>query len=316
MNHERFLHEHVDFKNLLGIIANDRKILPGLVEKDYWMMHSLYGLQRMGLTFELKGGTSLAKGYQVIDRFSEDIDIRIEPPAELNVKHGKNHVKDIHIESRRNFFEWLAKRFVIPGIVSIERDRKFDDEKMRSGGIRLKYESHFSLLPKVKDGILLEVGFDDTAPNRKKTISSWALDRALTQKVAVIINQAVHVPCYLPEYTFVEKLQAVSTKFRQQQATGDFPSNFMRHYYDIYKLLELPSVHAYIGTPEYYARKKERFRGGDNLDISKNEAFLLDDKGVRSLYETEYRKGGDLYLKGQVPFEEILKRIQSEIEKL
>jgi len=32
----------------------------------------------------------------------------------------------------------------------------------------------------VKDGILLEVGFDDTAPNTPCTISSWALDAALS----------------------------------------------------------------------------------------------------------------------------------------
>jgi predicted nucleotidyltransferase component of viral defense system len=33
------------------------------------------------MTFELKGGTSLSMGFQIIDRFSEDIDIRIEPPG-------------------------------------------------------------------------------------------------------------------------------------------------------------------------------------------------------------------------------------------
>ena len=37
-------------------------------------MQSLYGLQQMGLTFELKGGTSLSKGYCFINRFSADID--------------------------------------------------------------------------------------------------------------------------------------------------------------------------------------------------------------------------------------------------
>ncbi|MEA2882414.1 MAG: hypothetical protein QOH32_1670, partial [Bradyrhizobium sp.] len=42
--------------------------------KDYWIMHSLYGLQKLGLIFELKGGTSLSKGFKIIDRFSEDID--------------------------------------------------------------------------------------------------------------------------------------------------------------------------------------------------------------------------------------------------
>ena len=53
------------------------------------------------MTFELKGGTSLSKGFQIIDRFSEDIDIRIEPPAGQNVKTGRNQTKPAHRQSRR-----------------------------------------------------------------------------------------------------------------------------------------------------------------------------------------------------------------------
>jgi|GEM_PF-5159672 len=61
------------------------------------IMHSLYGLQQLGLRFELKGGKSLSKGFGLIHRFSEDIDIRIEPPEVLDVKTGRNHTKRSHI---------------------------------------------------------------------------------------------------------------------------------------------------------------------------------------------------------------------------
>lgn len=77
-----FLHNHPQFADLIRIVADDQGIAPALVEKDYWIMQSLYGLQQLGLAFELKGGTSLSKGYGLIRRFSEDIDIRIEPPAD------------------------------------------------------------------------------------------------------------------------------------------------------------------------------------------------------------------------------------------
>ena len=72
-----------------------------LVEKDYWIMHCLYGLNELGLKYELKGGTSLSKGYGIINRFSEDIDIRIDPAcAPSEVYEGKSHNKDKHIQSR------------------------------------------------------------------------------------------------------------------------------------------------------------------------------------------------------------------------
>jgi len=55
---------------LLQILADEMGIQAALVEKDYWIMHVLYGLKIVGLGFELKGGTSLSKGFQIIDRFS------------------------------------------------------------------------------------------------------------------------------------------------------------------------------------------------------------------------------------------------------
>src|SRR4051812_1827089 len=95
-----YLHKHPQFADLIRIVAAEKSIDPALVEKDYWIMHSLYGLQRLGLTFQLKGGTSLSKGHKAIDRFSEDIDILIEPPEGMDVKIGRNQDKPAHIESR------------------------------------------------------------------------------------------------------------------------------------------------------------------------------------------------------------------------
>lgn len=70
-----FLHDHKEFSTLINILAEEKGIEAGLIEKDYWIMHVLYGLQSQGYEFELKGGTSLSKGYKLIHRFSEDIDI-------------------------------------------------------------------------------------------------------------------------------------------------------------------------------------------------------------------------------------------------
>ena len=101
---DSFLHERSDFKALVETVADSEKINdPALVEKDYWIMHAVFGLKQLGLTFELKGGTSLSKGFGIIQRFSEDIDIRIEPFDGLQVDTNPNHEKPKHIESRRQF---------------------------------------------------------------------------------------------------------------------------------------------------------------------------------------------------------------------
>lgn len=308
-----FLHERADFAQLIAIVAEQRGIDPVLVEKDYWIMHCLWGLQAQGFRFELKGGTSLSKGFGVIHRFSEDIDIRIEPPDALQVKIGRNQDKPAHIASRRGYYDWLCGQIRISGIARVERDTYFDDDKMRSAGIRLLYPSSNPALSGIKNGILLELGFDDTAPNRPVTISSWAYDVAAESKVAVADNRALNVPCYVPTYTFVEKLQTISTKYRRLAESELFPSNFLRHYYDVYCLLALSEVQDFIGTPEYTARKEQRFRTGDNQDISRNPAFLLENPKERARFETEYRKTAALYYEGQPKFDAIMARIHQHI---
>ena len=77
-----------------------------------------------------------------------------------------------------------------------------------------------------------------------------------------------------------------------------------------------PEVLAFIGTAEYQARKKVRFRQADNLDIASNEAFLLSDPAVRQLYASKFQETQGLYYAGQVPFEDILQRIALHINRL
>ena len=311
-----FLHNHRQFADLIRIVAEAQGIAPALVEKDYWIMQSLYGLQQLGLTFELKGGTSLSKGYGLISRFSEDIDIRIEPPADPPVMIGRNHDKAAHVQSRKDFYDRLAQTIVIDGITSVERDTAFDDPRQYgSGGIRLTYASINGSVEGLKDGVLLEVGFDDVAPNEARDISSWAYDFAASQ-VDVIDNRALGVACYHPGHTLVEKLQAISTKFRQQQETGVFPANFMRHYYDVYCLLRDKSVQDFIGTPAYLAHKAKRLPKADNPIIAENEAFALSDPDTRARLQKAYVASNALYYRGQPAFEDIPAEIAKWATKL
>jgi hypothetical protein len=311
-----YLHNHPQFADLIRIVAAEKGIDPALVEKDYWIMHALYGLQQLGLTFQLKGGTSLSKGHKAIDRFSEDIDILIEPPLDRDVKTGRNHDKPAHIESRKQYYDWLAdEKIRIDGITKVERDTAFDDEKLRSAGIRLRFVTKVPALAGLREGVLLEAGFDTVAPNEPKDISSWLYDHAVG-KVAIIDNRAKDVPCYDPGYTFVEKLQTISTKYRQQQESGAPPAEFMRHYYDVYCLLNRLEVQSFIGTDEYKAHKAKRFRQGDNQVIGQNEAFLLSDPTTRDLYARAFADSTALYYGDKPTFERVFGKISAWIDLL
>lgn len=313
-----YLHNHKDFAALLRIVGKELGIEPGLIEKDYWIMYTLYGLKKQGYEFELRGGTSLSKGYEIIQRFSEDIDIHIKPPAEMGIDENPKKEKKPNIEAKKHFYDWLAGDIKIDGIITVKRDIAFDDTKYyRSGGIRLHYDSKSQAIDGIKEGILLEAGFDTVTPNNSLTISSWAYNKAVQQEVDIIDNRAKEIACYHPGYTFVEKLQTIATKFRQEQETREERQNLMRQYYDVYSLLSNKQVQAFIGTEEYQLHKMARFPKTDyNIPIPENEAFLLTDKELRNRFRLRYEKTAALYYNGQPDFDKMLAEIGKWVKKL
>lgn len=313
-----FLHEHKEFGSLVSILADEMNIEAGLIEKDYWIMHVLYGLKEHGFKFELKGGTSLSKGYNLIHRFSEDIDIHIQPPVSFGINENPKNTNQNNVQKRKDFYDWLTAEIKIPGIISVERDIAFDDtDYYRSGGIRLLYKNVVNKVAGVKEGILLEVGFDTITPNSPLSISSWAFDRAETAQIQIIDNRAEGIICYHPGYTLVEKLQTIATKFRLEQAKGTKGANFMRQYYDVYCLLNHPEVLEFIGTSEYFSHKEKRFpKPVFEIPIAENEAFLLTSKEIRKDFTKRYIATASLYYQGQPTFDELLQRIAKYIPQL
>lgn len=310
-----FLHNDPEFKELINQVSDEMAINPFLVEKDYWIMHSLYGLQIQGYDFELKGGTSLSKGYKIIHRFSEDIDLKILPPIGVKIPQGKNQTSKNQVQARKDFFETIACDLKIDGVTT-SRATEFDNDKFFSAGLNLHFNSVTEAITGVKPAVLLEVGFDDTTPNIPLTISSWVLDKAMTIAPKDFIdNRARDVKCYIPEYTFVEKLQAVTTKFRIYKTTGKFEKNFIRHFYDIYCLLDLHEIQKFIGTPDYVKRKTHRFpKIDDPENLNSNPVFTKLKQEDFELFKNSYEQTSSLYYKGQISFEEILERIKNSSE--
>ena len=66
---------------ILANVAEEKGIVDNAVEKDYWVSMVLRAIFSLpyAAAFVFKGGTSLSKGWGLIERFSEDIDLAIDP---------------------------------------------------------------------------------------------------------------------------------------------------------------------------------------------------------------------------------------------
>ena len=108
------LFEHADFEQSILRAAEHfqaRGLRPAIIEKDYYVTEALRTPRisagaittttttpRLSIIF--KGGTSLAKGWNLIQRFSEDIDIFLDPESFQPVL-GKNGI-DRELKKLRN----------------------------------------------------------------------------------------------------------------------------------------------------------------------------------------------------------------------
>lgn len=72
-------------------VVSDRNIDEMSAEKDWWVTAVLYALFHTSVSEYLlfKGGTSLSKGWGIINRFSEDIDLALDRSFFLAVRKEK-----------------------------------------------------------------------------------------------------------------------------------------------------------------------------------------------------------------------------------
>jgi len=128
-------------------------LLPGSIEKDFWVcwtLRELFALPGIGEHLTFKGGTSLSKCYGLIKRFSEDIDLVIDrtsfdikPPDEVGI--GSNE-RERRLESlkaaSRNYIHAVLK----PAVESFLRAKlpagrvwSLIDQDAPDGGIELLF---------------------------------------------------------------------------------------------------------------------------------------------------------------------------------
>ena len=109
-----------DQRDVLEVAAGLSGRRAHLLEKDIWVVHTLHALTESpyGRDITFKGGTSLAKAYQAIRRFSEDVDITYDIRAiapDLVEGHGSDALPCTRSQERkwtrtirRRLVEWVA----------------------------------------------------------------------------------------------------------------------------------------------------------------------------------------------------------------
>jgi hypothetical protein len=228
-----FVHEDSAFEPLMQIVAKKRRLSLAIVEKDYWVTHALWSLAGSGFDVWFKGGTSLSKGFGLIQRFSEDLDLKLEHP-EIPQPNWTGK-KDAHRDSRANFFREVQARIRASGLTPTLRPSA--DGKWRGCEIVLEYSRLTNDLPgAMSPSVLLEVGDATVTPFVACDIESFMHAELLAQGQLADFtdNRAKSVRCLHPLVTLLEKIDNLG-----KGIAGDKdPARFVRHFEDAARIIQ------------------------------------------------------------------------------
>ena len=229
-----------DREELFLVTAREKKLPEAVIEKDFWVCWTLNYLfhdspWKDHLAF--KGGTSLSKCFDLIHRFSEDIDLILdwrlvgcgkdEPWAERSKNQQDKFNKAVN--ARTEVF--LAEDFA-PGLEADFRTLLRDNFQISIDPadpqtVCFAYPRLFSegaILPIIR----LEIGaLAAWTPTQEATITSFAAE----QYPQVFLQPGTSLRTVSPERTFWEKVTILHKEaFR---TNGKIPPRYSRHYYDL-----------------------------------------------------------------------------------
>lgn len=215
------------FKSMIEQAADSGGRTPAVIEKDYYVTLILKLLSEQLKNCVFKGGTSLSKGFRVIDRFSEDIDITFnEHLGESRRKKLKNVVlKGISEELGlpvANWEEIQSDRDYNAYLFSYESVLDFQDDRLPQY-VKLETALGSYSFPTQIVEIRNYIGDYLEERNRRDLAERFSLGRFSMNLQSL-------------ERTYIDKVFALCDYYLQGRS-----KRCSRHLYDIYKLTPLIS---------------------------------------------------------------------------
>jgi hypothetical protein len=289
--------------------------IPALaVEKDFWVvwvLERLFSSDQIGPKILFKGGTSLAKVFGLIDRFSEDIDLILdwnevvqEDPMAVRSKTRQDRFnKEVPMMSR----VYIEQTF-LPEVLRLTGE--FCSAEIEGNApdvINIRYPSGFEsryLRPEIR----LEIGpLAQWIPNARYEVQPYA---------AEVLPELFEKPscCVMAikaERTFWEKATILHHEANRPEVST-VPARYSRHYYDLYlmaqsevKLAALADFQLLENVVEF----KMRFypRGWAQYDQAKPGSLkLIPPDRILDAMRKDYDAMGEMIFGRHPSFDEII----------
>jgi Nucleotidyl transferase AbiEii toxin, Type IV TA system len=314
------------------------------IEKDFWVCWTLdalfHRLKAGGPRLLFKGGTSLSKGYGLISRFSEDIDITVfrsdigeevdfEQLEALSRKKRAHRLDAIKTACQAYIDDKLRVELDVLGKETMEAAGKdpaalhvvLDDSDQDRQSLLIHYPSAVEKSDYVTPSVKIESGAKSALdPNEAKTIVPY-LGPDFTEGDALAVAGVTTID---PERTFLDKILILHGMTCYFDAKGVLRGNgrMSRHYYDVHRLMGAPVGEKACADDvliEDCVRHARMFfhRGNTGLDIAQRGSFRLrPTPGMLELLRRDYEAMAIMIFSEVPSFEAVLESVARAEEQL
>ena len=291
------------FMDIIDTVSEELQTARDIIEKDYYvtMIMKEFFHDQDGLVF--KGGTSLSKGYHLINRFSEDIDLNYIDHDSLTrskrreIKYGLKDVTD-------------RCGLTISNFENTRSSRDFNRYE-------IEYDKAYPSSGTLKSNVIVETAYQERSyPCEKVHINSIIGEYLESRNLGEIIDRyylhsfEVTIQSYLR--TFIDKMFAVCDYY----LSGNI-SEHSRHLYDLHMILPLISFDdsfkdLFMQVREERSQRKICLSALSDRKLSE----LLKEVIESDIYKADYENRTALLLTDNVSYEEVISNVSSIISRI
>ena len=334
----------VDERNaLIAKVAKAKNIDDAASEKDWWVTAVLYAVFHTSIAeYSLfKGGTSLSKGWDIISRFSEDIDIALDRSFYRDVKGyacaecaTMTQIRNLREKNQDFIFgefkNELCEKLKVLGLPVIKvldenevaaeegKDRKTSHDKDPAVLLVFYPSLYTSAKSYAKPVVKIEISsLSLSEPYEMKPISSL-VQQICSAEFGEDIDDAFNetIRAVSPARTFLEKAFLLCEEFQKVKPRT---SRMSRHLYDLDKLSHTEYLRKALEDGNLYleiVKHREKFYHPSHIDYSKEWPEVIDflpPATVVEAFRDDYNDmmGSFIYEKDPLDFDELLSSVAS-----
>jgi len=306
-------------------VSNKMGLPPQAIEKDVWvtLMLRMIFTSNHANHFIFKGGTSLSKAFNLIDRFSEDIDLGIDRKylgfdGNLNLGQVRKLRRACHAYVSGDLKNLLENQLSAYGVdtdsyeLFVENNQISDQDPET---IQVNFKSLFDEVSYLANNIKIEVSARSLIePNQRVQIQSW-IDQQYPGDA--FVAAPFEVIATDPRKTFLEKLMLLHEEF--QKPTDKIRYYRMsRHFYDLDQLMNSEFGHAAIEDKELFEsiiahrRVLTPVKTTNYDSIELKSLNIIPPTELLENYKADYKEMQTSMIHGKsIKFMDILERINS-----